>query len=213
MLRILIADDHEVVLRGLRNLFRSQSNWEICAEAAGGRDAVARARELRPDVAILDAMMPDCDGVGAARAIREVSPKTEICVFTMHDTDDLVADALAAGARGFVLKTDPARHVLSAVEALAHHASFVTPSLADALVDRFRRRASPRLRSGSPLTTREREVVRLLAAGRGNRGVAEALVISVKTVESHRANVMRKLELDSFVDLVRYAIRNKIVAA
>jgi DNA-binding NarL/FixJ family response regulator len=214
MLRILIADDHEVVCRGLRNLLHVHAGWNVCAEATGGQDAVSCARQLLPDVAILDVEMPDLDGLAATRLMREVSPGTEICVFTMHDTEDVVADVVAAGARGYVLKTDPPRHVLAAVEALSRHGSFLTPSVADAVAARFRRGARKGGPSGaSPLTVREREVVRLLASGQGNKAVAQALVISVKTVESHRASVMRKLEIDSLVELVRYAIRNKLVAA
>jgi DNA-binding NarL/FixJ family response regulator len=154
--------------------------------------------------------MPDMDGLAATRAIRACSPLTEVLVFTMHDTEELVSEALAAGARGYVLKTDPSRHLLAAVDALARHAGFLTPSLSDALVHRLGGRGTG-VAGVSPLTAREREVVRLLAAGRPNREVAAALCISVKTVESHRANVMRKLELATVVDLVRYAVRNRLV--
>jgi DNA-binding NarL/FixJ family response regulator len=212
MVRILIADDHDVVRCGLKNLLASHG-FEVCAEAHNGKEAIADAEQCRPDIAILDARMPDVDGFAAARSIRERLPNTEVLMFTMHDTEDVVADALAAGVRGYVLKSDPSRHLLAAVDALSRHASFVTPSLSDSVVGATLpgRRHVPG--PASALTPREREVVRLLAAGRGNKQVAVDLEISVKTVESHRAHIMRKLELGSLVELVRYAVRNHLVAA
>jgi DNA-binding NarL/FixJ family response regulator len=209
MIRILVADDHDIVRRGLRSLFHSRG-WEVCCEATTGEEAVAGAEWCRPDVAVLDAVMPGLDGLAATRRIRLRLPETEVLVFTMHETEELVADVLASGAHGYVLKTDPSRYLLAAVESLARHACFVTPTLSDSLVGALGRRASGRGARG-PLTNREREVVRLLAHGRANREVAGALGISVKTVESHRSNLMRKLELGSIVDLVRYAVRNRLV--
>jgi DNA-binding NarL/FixJ family response regulator len=212
MVRILVADDHEVVRRGVRKLLQCRPGWEVCGEAADGLEAVAGAERLRPDVVILDVTMPGLAGMAAARAIRSRLPQTEVLVFTMHETDELLADALSSGAKGYVLKTDPTRLLLAAVEALSRHAPFVTPTFSDALVHAHGRRVGTR--AGSLLlTSREREVVRLLARGQPNRLVASALGISVKTVESHRANVMRKLELRSIVDLVRYAVRNQLVEA
>jgi DNA-binding NarL/FixJ family response regulator len=211
MTRILVADDHEVVRTGLRKLLEARAGWEVCGEAADGHAAVAEAERQRPDVVILDVMMPGLTGIAAARAIRTSLPRTEVLVFTMHGSDELLADAFASGAQGYVLKTDPSRQLIAAVEALARHAPFVTPSLSDALVDARRRPRGGR--AGSLLTVREREVVRLLARGQASRQAAATLGISVKTVESHRANVMRKLELRSIVDLVRYAVRNRLVEA
>jgi DNA-binding NarL/FixJ family response regulator len=212
MIRILIADDHEVVRKGLRNLLRARPDWDVCGEACTGEEAVVEAERLRPDIVILDMVMPGLAGAAAARTLHARLPRTEILVFTMHEADELVAEVLSAGARGYVLKGDPSRYLLAAVEALAHHGSFVSPSVSDALSQKIgRRRAS----AEGPLllTHREREVVRLLADGRPNRQIATDLGISVKTVESHRANVMRKLELHSVVDLVRYAVRNQLVQA
>lgn len=209
MIQILVADDHEVVRRGLRNLFDSHG-WQVRCEASTGEEAVAAAERCRADVAVLDAVMPGLDGLAAARRIRACVPETEVLIFTMHYTEELVADVLSSGARGYVLKSDPPRYLLAAVEALATHACFVTPTISDALVGSLGRRRGGR-GTGTPLTTREREVVRLLAHGRANREVAGALGISVKTVESHRSNLMRKLELSSIVDLVRYAVRNRLV--
>jgi DNA-binding NarL/FixJ family response regulator len=210
MIRILVADDHEVVRRGVRNLLTGRPGLEVCGEAASGEEAVTAAELQHPDVVILDVMMPGPSGIAAAREIRARLPRTEVLVFTMHETDELLADALSSGAQGYVLKTDPSRQLLAAIEALAHHARFVTPSISDTFLHQTGRRGAAR---DGPLllTSREREVVRLLARGQPNRQVASALGISVKTVESHRANVMRKLELGSIVDLVRYAVRNGLV--
>jgi DNA-binding NarL/FixJ family response regulator len=212
MTRILVADDHEVVRTGVRKLLQCRPGWEVCGEAADGHEAVAEAERQRPDVVILDVVMPGLTGIAATRAIRERLPRTEVLVFTMHGTDELLADAFASGAHGYVLKSDPTRHLLAAVEALARHAPFVSPSLSDTLVQ-ARRRSGGFRRPSQLLTVREREVVRLLARGQPSRQAAATLGISVKTVESHRANVMRKLELRSIVDLVRYAVRNLIVEA
>jgi DNA-binding NarL/FixJ family response regulator len=212
MVRVLIADDHDVVRCGLKN-FLASHGFEVCGEATSGEQAIAGAEASRPDIAILDALMPGIDGLAATRRIRELSPNTEVLLFTMHDTEELVADALAAGARGYVLKSDPSRHLLSAIEALAHHGSFLTPSLSDSLVGAVGTNKNRAAGARSPLTVREREVVRLLAVGRGNKEVGAALGISVKTVESHRAHIMRKLELGTLVDLVRYAVRNHLVPA
>jgi DNA-binding NarL/FixJ family response regulator len=212
MLRILVADDHEVVRRGVKNLLRTRPGWEVCGEAANGDDAVTAAEAHHPDIVILDAMMPGLTATAAAREIRARLPRTEVLVFTMHETEELLADALSSGAQGYVLKTDPSRQLLAAIEALARHAYFITPTLSDAFTHAASRRGA-RGAHALLLTAREREVVRLLAHGQPNRQVATALGISVKTVESHRANVMRKLELRSLVDLVRYAVRNRLIEA
>jgi DNA-binding NarL/FixJ family response regulator len=213
-MKILIADDHAIVRTGLWNLLRGRPGWEVCGEASNGEEALAEAERHHPDVVVLDIMMPPgLSGVAAARAIRARLPRTEVLVFTMHDTEEVLADVLSSGARGCVLKTDPSRYLLAAIDALGHHAPFVTPSLSDAFVQAVGRRSRPHGLSPLLLTGREREVVRLLADGRSNRQVADTLGISVKTVESHRANVMRKLELRSIVDLVRYAVRNQLVEA
>lgn len=213
MLRILIADEQEIVRRGMRRLFEAQPGWLVVSEVSAGDRAVEEAERHRPDVAILDAFMPGLDGISAARAIRTQARETEVLIFTMHESDELVAEVLASGARGYVLKADPTRYLIAAVDALSHHNSFVTPSIADATVRSVGLGARARRRPGShsALTNREREVVRRLALGASNREVALQMGISVKTVESHRANVMRKLEIGSIVELVRYAVRNELV--
>lgn len=212
-MKILIADDHAVVRTGLSNLLRGHPGWEICAEASTGEEALAEAERHHPDVVVLDLMMPGLGGIAAAREIRARMPRTEVLVFTMHDTEEVLADVLSSGAHGCVLKTDPSRYLLTALDALGHHTPFMTPSLSDALVQSVGRRGRSHGHGLHLLTDREREVVRHLADGHSNREVATSLGISVKTVESHRANVMRKLELRSFVDLVRYAVRNQLVQA
>ena len=210
MVRILLADDHDVVRRGLRGLLEAQPGWEVCGEARTGREAVALASQLRPDVMVLDLAMPDLNGLEATRRIRQEWPETEVLIFTMHHTDQLVRDVLAAGARGYILKSDGAEQLIAAVLALVHHRPFFTARVSEALLDSYLRGADGEAAAGV-LTAREREVVQLLAEGRGNKEVAEALGISIKTAETHRAAIMRKLGLGSLAELVRYAIRNQII--
>lgn len=203
-LRILLADDHDVVRRGVRALLGARPDWEVCGEARTGTETVALARALRPDVVVLDVSMPEMDGIEAARAIRTELPDTEVIALTMHDTEAILSSALAAGARGYVLKTEAGRELTAAIDAVSQHRTYIgkgTPPRPG----RGRRVAS------RALTPRERDVVRLLAEGRSNREVAEALSISVKTVETHRAHVLRKLSASSLVQIVRYALRSGIV--
>jgi len=215
MLRILLADDHDVVRRGLRDQLSAHEGWEICGEAADGRQAVKLAMKLSPDVAVIDLSMPELNGLEATRQIRRESPKTEILIFTMHETEQLIREVLSAGARGYVLKTDAGRHLTEAVEALSHRKPFFTAKVSEALLDAF-------LKSDSnpdeesvfrTLTDREREIVQMLAEGESNKQIASKLCISVKTVETHRATIMRKLDINSIVELVHYAIRNQLVEA
>jgi DNA-binding NarL/FixJ family response regulator len=196
MVRILLADDHDVVRRGLRDQLNSHESWEVCGEAADGREAVKLALKLKPDVVVLDLSMPELNGLEATRQIRRELPHTEVLIFTMHETEQLIREVLSAGARGYVLKSDAGRHLTSAVEALSHHKPFFTAGSV------FR-----------TLTDREREIVQMLAEGKSNKEIATKLSISVKTVETHRATVMRKLDINSIVELVHYAIRNQLVEA
>jgi DNA-binding NarL/FixJ family response regulator len=216
VIRILLADDHDVVRRGLRQLLEAREDWCVCGEATNGRDAVALAIELLPDVAVLDVAMPELNGIEATRRMRKDLPNTEVLVYSMHDAEHLVHDALAAGARGYVLKSDAAEHLVAAVEALSNRRPFLSSAVTQTVLDTYLR-AGARVDEAPPvasrLTSREREIVQLLAEGRGYKEVATALSISPKTVETHRTVIMRKLGFHSFAELVRYAVRNGIVQA
>jgi DNA-binding NarL/FixJ family response regulator len=211
MIRILVADDHEVVRRGLRGLLEAQPGWQVVAEAGTGREAVELAKQLRPDIAVLDVSMPDLNGLEATRRIRKALPGTEVLVLTMHQTEQLMREALLAGARGYLLKTDAGDRLVAAVATLAGHMPYFSAQVSEVLLDAYVRSTASSGEGGAALTSREREIVQLLAEGRNNKEVAEALAISYKTVETHRAAIMRKLSLRSLADLVRYAIRERIV--
>jgi DNA-binding NarL/FixJ family response regulator len=210
-IRILLADDHEVVRLGVRALLEAQPGWEVVAEARTGREAVALAEQLRPDVAVLAVALPDLNGLEATRRIRLALPETEVLVFTMHQSEQLLREALLAGARGYLLKSDDSERLIAAVAALAGHRPYFSAPVSQVLLDGFVRHSAAHEGVGRVLTGREQEVVQLLAEGRGNKEVADALAISVKTVETHRAAVMRKLGIGSLADLVRYAVRNYLV--
>ena len=215
MVRIIIADDHDVVRHGLRQLLESQPGWEVCGEARDGRAAVELAGRLMPDVAVLDISMPELNGLEATRKIRAASPGTEVLVFTMHEAEDLVREVFAAGARGYLLKSDAARSIVAAVEAVVAHQPFFTSKISAMVLDAFlrERAAAEGSAAEGALTPREREVVQLLAEGRQNKEIARRLGVAVKTVEAHRAAVMRKIGADTVADVVRYAVRNRIVSA
>ena len=212
-IRILVADDHELVRRGLRAILEARADWEVASEAANGREAVEQTRQLKPDVAVLDIAMPELNGLEATRQILRAVPTTEVLILTMHESEQLVREVLDAGARGYVLKSDAGRELVTAVEAVIQHKSTFTPKVANMVLEGYltgeaKERQEP---ACSRLTSREREIVQLLAEGRGNKDVATALTISVKTVEAHRSNIMHKLGLHSLSDIVHYAIRNRIV--
>lgn len=216
MMRILLADDHEVVRRGLRTLLQARPGWEVCGEAATGREALEKVRSLKPDVVVLDVTMPEMNGLEATRRVMKAAPQTQVLILTMHDSDEVVQEVLDAGARGYVLKSDAGRDLVAAVEALEEGRPFFTTKVADLVLNGYLRNvkapAGP-LAARKRLTARERELLQLLAEGKSNKEAASALGISVKTVETHRANIMRKLNLHSISELVRYAIRNRIVGA
>jgi len=209
--RILIADDHEVVRRGIRALLENHPGWEVSGEAEDGREAVERARELKPDLVLLDIGMPNLNGIDAARQILANSPATHILVLTMHYSQQVVQEVLAVGARGFLLKSDAGRDLITAVEAVQNHRTFFTSQVTEMVVDGY---LNPERKEEAPLknrlTPREREVVQLLAEGKTSKEVAVALNLSVKTAETHRTNIMRKLDLHSVADLTLYALRNGI---
>jgi DNA-binding NarL/FixJ family response regulator len=213
-LRILIADDHDLMRRGVKTLLLSHAGWEVCGEAKTGREAVTKAESLKPDILVLDISMPDLNGVEAARRIRKSSPGTEILILSMHYSDQLIREIVDAGVRGYIVKSDSDRDLIIAVETLARHKPFFTPHATEVILGSFNPsgpvKEVPELVSDR-LTSREREIVQLLAEGKSSKEVASSLGISVKTAETHRANVMRKLELHSVSELVRYAVRNQII--
>jgi DNA-binding NarL/FixJ family response regulator len=211
-LRILVADDHAVVRRGVRALLESQPGWEVTAEATTGREAVELAKQLQPDVIVMDLSLPELNGLDATRQIVKESPRIEVLVLTMHHSEELLREVLQAGARGYVLKSDADECLVTAVDSLRQHKPYLTPGVTEFVLDEYLRADAPlRDMRYAAVTAREREIIQLLAEGKSNKEVALALRLSPKTVEAHRANVMRKLHLRSTSDLVRYAIRNKIV--
>jgi DNA-binding NarL/FixJ family response regulator len=209
-LRILVVDDHAVVRRGVRSLLESHEGWEVCGEATTGRDAVEQSRRLRPDVVVMDLSLPELNGLDATRQILKDAPNTEVLVLTMHHSEELARDVLQAGARGYVLKADADENLITAVDSLRQHKPFLTSTVTEFVLGDYVRRGDGD-QGDLALTAREREIIQLVAEGQSNKEAASTLGISVKTVEAHRANVMRKLHLRSVSDLVRYAIRNKIV--
>jgi DNA-binding NarL/FixJ family response regulator len=217
--RILLADDHEVVRAGLRALLEEQNGWEVVAEAVDGRDAVEKATKLKPDVVVIDIAMPSLNGLEAVRQIVKSVPSTKVLVLTMYDSDPLIQQVLQAGARGYLLKSDAGRDLVSAIEALRRNKTFFTPKVSQMVLEGYLDKA-PREKieaESEPeslrLTSRQREIVQLLAEGKSSKEVAAVLGLSVKTAETHRANIMRKLDCHSVTELVRYAIRNHIIAA
>lgn len=215
-LRLLVADDHEVVRKGLCALLAEQPGWEIAAEASDGREAVEKAKKIKPDVTVLDIGMPVLNGLEAARQILKDVANTKILILTMHDSDSLIKEVLNAGARGYVLKSDAGSDLVTAVDALRRNKTFFTPKVAQMVLDGYLNKETKEEEPDSPgvrLTPRQREIVQLLAEGKSSKEVAVALDLSVKTAETHRANIMRRLGCHSVSELVRYAIRNKIIEA
>ena len=208
MVRILIADDHEVVRSGLRATLEAQAGWSVVAEAANGKDAVAKAAQVVPDVAIVDYALPLINGIEVTRRIRIRNPETEVLIFTMHDSETLIREMLSAGARGYLLKSDATAFLITAVESLAAHKPFFTGKISETLLESFLVQGQ----HGDMLTGRERTVVQLIAEGYTNKEMADILSLSMKTIEAHRASALRKLELKNTAGLVRYAIRNKLVS-
>jgi DNA-binding NarL/FixJ family response regulator len=208
MTRILIADDHDVVRSGVRTILEGHEGWEVIGEAKDGKEAIDQAQATRPDIVILDYGLPLVNGVEATRQIRGRIPGIEVLIFTMHDTDSLVRDVLEAGARGFLLKSDAKQFLVSAVESLAAHKPFFTGKVSEALLDSY---LSKECTNRSVLSSREKAVVQLIAEGKTNKQIADILSVSTKTVETHRALALRKLNLDTTAALIRYAIKNKLV--
>jgi DNA-binding NarL/FixJ family response regulator len=215
-LRILVADDHELVRRGIRGLLRAQRGWRVIAEARNGQEAVEKTNKLKPDVAIVDISMPDLDGLQATRQIREVAPRTSVVVLTMHESDQMVRRVLDAGALGYVLKSDLAAHLVKAVKDVSAGKLFLTPRVSDIVLKGFLKNGNqpePGESSRARPTPREVQVIRLVAEGKANKEIAAELGITMRTVETHRAKIMLKLGVHSLAELIHYAIRNKIVSA
>ena len=212
-LRILIVDDHAVVRRGVRALLESHPGWEVSGEATTGREALDLARRLQPDIVVMDLSLPELNGLDATRQIVREWPRTEVLVLTMHHSEELARNVLQAGARGYVLKSDADHDLIAAVESLRQHKPFLTAAVTEFVLDDYVQRVDGLEEGPVAVTPREREIIQLLAEGLSNKEAASTLGVSVKTIEAHRANIMRKLHLRSASDLVRYAIRNNIAQA
>jgi len=213
MISIVLADDHDVVRRGLKALLQEHTGWEICGEALSGREAVELTSQLQPDVAIVDLMMPDLNGLETTRQIRKASPRTQVLIFTMHQSESLIHQVLEAGARGYLLKSDAGRHVVTAVETLLRRQPYFSAQVSETVLEGFLRsgrRTSGETVGAPRLTPREREIIQLLAEGHRNKRISQKLGISIKTVETHRTTLMRKIGVKSIVELVRYAVRNHL---
>jgi DNA-binding NarL/FixJ family response regulator len=214
MIRIVLADDHDLMRRGIRGLLESEPDLEVCGEAANGREAVELTKRLQPDVIVLDLGMPELNGLDALKLIHKEVPATEVLVFSMHDSEGLVREVFAAGARGYVLKSDAARYLVDAIRSLAQHKPFFTERISEAILSSLVSSASQggkQAVAADPLTIREHEILQLLAENKNNRDIAGTLGISVRTVETHRRSIMQKLNVNSIVELVHYAVRNRIV--
>ncbi len=212
--RILLVDDHQVVRRGVAGLIGdARADWEVCGEASTGSEGVTAAAALKPDIVVMDISMPEMNGLEATREILKGSPGTEVLILSMHESDQMVYDVLGAGARGYILKRDAGTDLIAALEALRQHKLFFTSKVSEVVLMGYLGRAGASTAdvSSSRISTRERQIVKLVAESKSNKEVAFTLQISVKTVESHRANIMEKLGLHSVAELVRYAVRNNIV--
>jgi DNA-binding NarL/FixJ family response regulator len=217
-LRLLVADDHEIVRKGLRSLLEAQPGWQVAGEASDGREAVEKAKELHPDVTVLDIGMPSLNGLEATRQMLKNDARAKILILTMHESDPLIRDVLDAGARGYVLKTDASRDLVTAVNAVRSNKTFFTAKVAQMVLDGYldqgpKKEKPPAESPKTRLTPRQREIVQLLAEGKSSKEVAVQLGLSVKTAETHRANIMRRLDCHSVSELVRYAVRNNIIEA
>ena len=214
-LRMLVADDHEIVRKGLRSILEAQPGRQVAAEASDGREAVDKAKQLKPDVTVMDIGMPALNGLEAARQILKHDVRAKILILTMHESDPLIREVLDAGARGYVLKTDASRDLVAAVNAIRSNKTFFTAKVAQIVLDGYLdKKPKKEVQSAqSRLTPRQREIVQLLAEGKSSKEVAVALNLSVKTAETHRANIMRRLDCHSVSELVRYAVRNNIIQA
>lgn len=214
-IRVLLAEDHSVVREGLRLLLNTQSDIRVVGEAASGREAVTLARELQPDVAVVDIAMPDLDGIQATQQIRQISPTTRVLILTMHAGDAYFFRAVDAGASGYILKRAASEELINAVRVVARDEAFFYPEVARKLLNRYLAQSRGESPPGPPgyqeLSEREREILFLIVQGHSNHQIAEKLVISSSTVQTHRTRILEKLGLNNTIELVRYAIRHGLI--
>jgi len=211
--RILVADDHELIRRGVRSMVEGHDGWQVVGEVDNGRDAVQMAARTTPDVVVMDISMPGLNGLDATRQIVRARPETQVLVLSMHDSERLIRDVLSSGARGYILKSDAGRDLVTAMESLLAGKPFFTPKVSEVVLSAYLRRAEAQRDPSSVeavLTTREREILQLLAEGKSNREIGATLDISTRTVETHRRNLMSKLNLHSIADVVRYALQRQL---
>jgi DNA-binding NarL/FixJ family response regulator len=209
-LKLLVADDHEIVRNGVRCLLEAQLGWQVMAEACNGREAVEKAKRLKPDVAVLDIGMPSLNGLEAARQMLKNDPQIKIVILTVHESDNLIREVLKVGARGYVSKTDAIRDLVTAISAVQSGVAFFTAKVAEVVLEGDLDKSGL---ASSRLTPRQREIIQLLAEGQSSKEIAVELGLSVKTAETHRANLMKRLNCHTASEIVRYAIRNNIIEA
>jgi DNA-binding NarL/FixJ family response regulator len=209
LVSIFLADDHEVVRNGIRELLQDYPDWTVCGESDNGRETVRLAIQLKPHIVIIDLCMPEMNGLEATRQIRSVCPETEVLIYSVQESEQWIRQSIEAGARAYILKTDPGKYLVEAIEALSRHEPFFTSRACQILLNTLLK--SHRDLPLPALTGREREIIQMLAEGKANKEIAGTLCISVKTVETHRAAIKRKLSITSLAQLVRYAIRNHLV--
>ena len=206
-IRVLLADDHAVVRHGLRALLEKEG-YQVAAEAGDGQDAVRQAPQVHPDIAILDIHMPLLNGLDASRELRRILPGLKVILLTRHDEPQYVTEALRAGVKGYVLKSQAATDLVQAIEQVRRGAIYLSPHISRAVVEAYLSKTAP---AADPLTPRERQVLQMVGEGKSTKDVARLLGISTKTAESHRARLMRKLDIHETASLVRYAIRHGLV--
>jgi DNA-binding NarL/FixJ family response regulator len=213
-LRILVADDHELVRRGIVSLLEAEAGWKVVGEVGDGQKLLEKAEELKPDIIILDIVMPRLNGLEAARRMKKILPRAKLLILSMHDSEEMARALVEAGASGYVTKADAGRDVVAAVEALRKGRTFFTPRIDEMVLQYFVHKQPAKAKEEPPglmLSSRQREIVQLLAEGKSSKEVAAVLNLSVKTIETHRANIMKRLNLHSVVELIHYAIRNDII--
>jgi two-component system, NarL family, response regulator NreC len=211
-IRVLLVDDHTILRQGLRRLFESEKGFEVVGEARDGREAVDRAKEVDVDVIVMDLAMPALNGLDATRRILKAKPDAKILILSMYLDDDYVTQALEAGVSGYIMKDAPANELVNAVRTVARGEAYFTPQIPASTVERWRLAREAEGRRGPvELTPREREVLKLLAEGHTVKKVADLLHLSQKTVDAHKTNLMKKLDIHNRVELVKYAINKKLI--